>query len=359
MKHNEFYSAGLNCPQHVPRAITSDNKNSSKKLLLIVWMLILSILLFGAHASFAEGTDDRHEKAKPGKLHLIELWAEKIPAGNGGGNDLFAYRMASHVIKKRNNETDVTSRYATEPTIPGPTIVIDEGDEVTLTLKHVFDPGNSATLEQVSVHVHGVHYDIHSDGTIEYINLVEDESATPTMSYTYHWIAAPGTAGTWAYHDHNMITLNGAEDRGLYGALIVNSQSSTTALNKAGQLKTVPISSIKKEYVLFIGDDAFWGTEIDTNSGQQVNIGVNPAFNAQQGNNVRFHLIALGTNFHNFTLPGYSWIDPGTNMFISEKGIGPLEKHVFTVQAGNSSSYMDTTFSSKALGMMGDFNVSP
>ena len=75
--------------------------------------------------------------------------------------------------------------------------------------------------------------------------------------------------------------------------------------------------------------------------------------------NVRFHLIALGTVTHNFSLPGYSWIDPGTNLTINEKIIGPLEKHVFTVQAGTSSQYLDTAFSSSLLGMKGDFNVIP
>ncbi|GJL75372.1 multicopper oxidase domain-containing protein [Nitrosomonas sp.] len=291
---------------------------------------------------------------------MIELWAEKIPAGAEGGNDLFAYRMAGYVIKAGGKETDITSRYTAEPTIPGPIIVIDEGDEVALTLRHVFDPGNSATLEQVSVHVHGVHYDIHSDGTLEYINLVADESATPTMSYTYHWVAAPGTAGTWAYHDHNMITLNGAEDRGLYGALIVNSKKSKYfALNKAGKLKTVPLSSIKKEYVLFIGDDAFWGTEINNQTGQQTPLWNNPILSAKQGSNVRFHLIALGSNTHNFKLSNYGWIDPGTNLIISEKVIGPLEKHVFAVQARGDSQYQDDSFTGKSLDMKGEFDVFP
>ncbi len=295
-----------------------------------------------------------------GKLHQIELWAEKIPAGVEGGNDIFAYRMASHIVSKMDfsKETDITSRYVDAPTIPGPTIVINEGDEVALTLRHQFDADPDSPLFQVSVHVHGVHYDIHSDGTIEHINLVEDESATPVMSYTYHWVAAKGTAGTWAYHDHNMITLNGAEDRGLYGALIVNNKKSRIpALSKRGKPKNVPLSSIRKEYVLFMGDDAFWGTEIENKSGQQTPLWDNPTLTAQKNRNVRFHLIALGTNTHQFALPGYSWIDPETKAIISEKIIGPLEKHSFVVKTKNNSHYMDKAFSSKLLGMNGNFYV--
>lgn len=334
------------CPKLICRM-----KGSAKRTMLSLLVSALPFFIFVTTAVAQSA----------GQLHQIELWAEKIPAGAEGGNDRFAYQMNSHVISDMDgsNETDVTSRYVMAPTIPGPTIVINEGDEVEITLRHVFDPGDSTTLDQVSVHVHGVHYDILSDGTIEFINLVEDESATPTMSYTYRWIAAPGTAGTWAYHDHNMITLNGAEDRGLYGTLIVNNGSQTAALNQGGQLKTVPLASIKKEYVLFIGDDAFFGMEIDNQTGQQTPLLDNPALAAQQGSNVRFHLVALGTVTHNFAMPGYSWIDPGTNLIISEKIIGPLERHVFAVQANSNSQYMDTVFSSSLLGMKGDFNVTP
>ncbi|SEN28251.1 multicopper oxidase domain-containing protein [Nitrosomonas marina] len=340
-------------PKHSHLASTatvSARRGAQKQTSFVFYILTALALILCIQTAFA---------ASAGKTHIIELWAEKIPAGVEGGNDLFAYRMARHIIKKGNKETDVTSRYVSEPTIPGPTLVIDEGDEVVLTLKHVFDPGNSATLEQVSVHVHGVHYDIHSDGTLEYINLVADESATPTMSYTYHWVAAPGTAGTWPYHDHNMITLNGAEDRGLYGAVIVNGRTSMQALNKTGKLKNVPVSSIKKEYVLFIGDDAFWGTEIDNKTGQQTPLWHNPTLSAHQGNNVRFHLIALGSNSHNFKMNHYGWIDPGTNLIITEKVIGPLEKHVFAVQAAWDSQYKDDTFPGNSLGMQGNFNVNP
>jgi manganese oxidase len=326
-------------------------KSYIKPTMLASLVLTLFFSLFGGNATAGSA----------GKLHLIELWAEKIPAGALGGNDLFAYRMNSYVICEfdGSNGNDVTSRYAAAPTIPGPTIVVNEGDEVELTLKHEFDPGDSTKLEQVSVHVHGVHYDILSDGTLKYINLVEDESAIPTMSYTYRWVAAPGTAGVWPYHDHNMITLNGAEDRGLYGALIVNSKAPTVALNKAGKLTTVPLASIEKEYVLFLVDDTFWGSEINNLTGEQAPLLNNPAISAQNGSNVRFHLIALGSNTHHFALPNYGWIDPGTNLIIKEKIIGPLEKHSFTIQANQSSQYIDNAFSSKLLGMKGNFNVIP
>lgn len=348
MNKNLCHSRVLNCQEHKAMISTPDRHNRSTWLSTAL-VLTLSFFLLGANGAFA-------------KTHLIDLWAERIESGEAGGNPLFAYRMIQHeIVEEDESRTDVTWRYVQEPTIPGPTIVIDEGDKVFLTLSHAFDPGNDETLEQVSVHVHGVHYNIISDGTLKVINLVNDQSAiNPSsgmaMSYTYEWIAAPGTAGTWPYHDHNMLTLNGAEDRGLYGALIVNDRADIQTA-RGTRIRTSAFSSVDKEYVLFIGDDAFWGEEIDNQTGQQTPLWDNPTLNANRNSNVRFHLIALGTNTHQFEFPGYEWVDPGTNLIIRAKAIGPLEKHVFAISARRSSVYEDVEFASRSLGMQGEFKI--
>lgn len=300
------------------------------------------------------------QETATGNQHRIEMFADKLFEDH----DYLAYRMMSHVVTDKNgNTTDITSRYSIEAIIPGPTIIMDEGDVAEITLyNRIPNPEEAARPhhhENISLHVHGVHYEFHSDGTLKYINLSEDQGATLVQSYTYRWNAAPGTAGTWPYHDHNMNTHNGAEDKGLFGALIVNSTAPAVAINPGGQSKTVPLSSIKKEYVLYVLDDVFVGTEIDNQTGEQTPVWVNPALSAQKGSNVRFHLIALGTNLSQFALPGYSWVDAGTNNAISEKAMGPLEKHVVTIQADDSSNYMNTTFTGRSQGMTGNFNVSP
>lgn len=309
--------------------------------LIAIWSMILpalSLLFFVSSVSAAN-------------LHRIVMHADELDGGR------YAYRMQSHEITdKDGSSVDVTSRYSVQATIPGPTIVITEGDVVDIELLHVFNPDNSKQ-EHVSLHVHGVHFDIDSDGTLKYINLHKDESATPVMSYKYRWTAALGTGGTWPYHDHNMISHNGAEDKGLFGMLIVNPASGTTELNIDGQGVATPLGNIQKEYVLYIGDDAFWGMEIDNTTGVQTPLGVNPTLMAQRNTDVRFHLIALGTNFHQFELGSYTWVDPGTRKRIKTKAIGPLEKHVFAITATHSTSYQDATFSSRLLGMKGDFIV--
>ncbi|WP_172592420.1 multicopper oxidase domain-containing protein [Nitrosomonas supralitoralis] len=269
--------------------------------------------------------------------------------------------MVRHEVTDRNGlTTDITSRYSAAAIIPGPTIIMDEGDVADITLyNQIPNPERIELHENVSLHVHGVHYDIISDGTLKYINLVQDEGATLVQSYTYRWNAAPGTAGTWPYHDHNMNTHNGAEDKGLFGALIVNPASNIAAINQGGSSQAISLSSIEKDYILYILDDTFVGTEINRQTGQQIPIWTNPTLSAQSGSNIRLHLIALGTNLHQFKLPGYSWPEPGTPNIIEEKAIGPLEKHVVVIQAGSNSSYMDTTFAGKAQNMIGSLNVNP
>lgn len=283
--------------------------------------------------------------------HTIKMVAEEL---NGS---YLAYRMVLHEISDESGATDVTARYSETATMPGPTIVVTEGDVVNIELFHAIDP-ESPEQEHVSLHVHGVHYDIDSDGTLKYINLHKDESATPVMSYEYRWDAALGTAGTWAYHDHNFNSHNGAEDRGLYGALIVNPKSGVVQSQGDGQQNTISLRDIEKEYVLYMIDDAFVGMETDNANGQlQTPLLVNPSLTATKNAHVRFHLIALGTNIHQFEMPSYGWLDPGTNKVISQKAIGPLEKHVFTIRATHQANYMNTTLSGRLLGMTGNLKV--
>lgn len=277
--------------------------------------------------------------------HIIHLTAEET-RDDGFKNKLMAYKMLSHLV----DGVNITDRYSKEATIPGPTIVLTEGDVVKITLDTDIPDAFTQTpgvSKQVSVHVHGVHYKITSDGTLKVINNLDDEGAGAGLeathnNYDYEWNVAPGTAGTWAYHDHNFATHNGAETKGLFGAIIVNPAGST---------------GYAKEYVLYLGDDAFWGMEINGADQKQSQHGVNPTLSATKNSDVRFHLIALGTDIHNFSLNGYKWFDPGTYNLIDQAAIGPLEKHVFTVRAKKTTQYVDNNYSNKLMGMTGKFIV--
>jgi len=287
------------------------------------------------------------------KLHEIKMAAVELPDGHT------AYKMLEYKITDKQNQTkDITSRYSDLPTIPGPTLIMTEGDKAKLTL--VNDIGRGA----VSLHTHGVHYTITSDGSLKMSNKVSDQGATPNDSYTYVWTAAEGTRGSWPWHDHTFgkgssgINMNGVETNGLFSTVIVNPANGKVDALVNGIPKKVDVGEIKKDFVLFVTDDAFWGVEIDNNNNNKhTPLWVNPTLVASKNDLVRFHILSVGTDFHHFVIDGYEWLKPGTHDTTNFENIGPLENHVFTISANNNASYYDEMPIHLLSGMKGKIQV--
>ena len=79
----------------------------------------------------------------------------------------------------------------------GPIIQAQVGDTILVHFKN-FDPGNPH-----SMHFHGVHYEVASDGA--YIPGVSGPGADvkPGQTFTYKLEAGADSAGVWPYHDHS------------------------------------------------------------------------------------------------------------------------------------------------------------
>lgn len=223
-------------------------------------------------------------------------------------------------------------------TVPGPTIEVVEGDTVELTLVNELDV-------DVSVHVHGVHYDITSDGTRH-----TKSFAPPGGQYTYRWFAAPGTAGYWHYHDHVVCRSeqsaescehegSGGIDHGLYGALIVR---------RPGE----PLPD--RSYVLFMIDTTFNGLRFPHT----------PLLEAREGERVEFVVIGHGDLSHTFHIHGHRWVEPGTFRVIDTRTVGPAESFGFQVIAGQGVGPGDWMYHCHVhdhmdMGMFGFFHVAP
>jgi hypothetical protein len=233
-----------------------------------------------------------------------------------------------------------------------------EGDQAKLTLFNEIGRG------LVSLHTHGVHYEITSDGTLKMTNKVRDEAASPQDPYTYVWTAADGTRGSWPWHDHAFgknaagINMNGVEMNGLFSTVIINPADGKVNALVNGTTKEVDVQDIDKEFILFVSDDAFWGVEIDNNNNKKhTPLWVNPTLVASKNDLVRFHIQSVGADFHHFVLDNYEWLKPGTNTTTSLENIGPLENHVFTISADKSTSYYDKVHTHLLSGMKGKFEV--
>lgn len=295
-----------------------------------------------------------HAEADSGKKHLITLKAVSMDSGQ------LAYKMVSHIVRDSSGMSeDITGRYSTEPSIPGPAIVMTEGDQAEVTLEHGIEDSN----EPVSIHVHGVHYKIDSDGTIKKLNHVSDQAAFPGKPYTYKWTAAEGTAGTWPYHDHTFGNpMLGAEDKGLYGTLIINPKSGKVPALIDGKVKEVDLKNVKREYVLWMHETTFWGMEVNNIVNRQVPLWTNPTLGAREGELVRFHVVGIGTAFHTFHLHAHRWIQPGTTHIVDTVNIGPIQRESFIIRAGEGVGPGEWHYHCHVLqhmqsGMMGAFRI--
>lgn len=330
-------------------------KKQSPKILLQKMNFLfnfMSLLICLAALSFSSRA---HSNPLSGVTHLIKMKASTLPSGQ------LAYQMVSHRIQSNTGKIDnVTHRYSDEPTIPGPTIVMTEGDVAEVTLLH----GIADSDKPVSLHVHGVHYKIEDDGTVEAMNKAVDSAAFPGKPYTYTWTASKGTAGTWPYHDHTFGNpMIGAEDKGLFGAVIVNPGNQKIKALIDGEIIDLRTDEIDREYMLWMHETTFWGQEV-TNilDGKQTPLWTNPTIGARKGEKVRFHVIGMGTAFHTFHLHGHRWLDPGTTNVIDTANIGPVYRHAFVIKAGEGVGtghwhYHCHVVQHMQSGMMGSFLV--
>lgn len=310
-------------------------------------------------------------EAKESDTHNITMEAVAMPDG------LYAYRMVSYNIN--GGDDLVGTQYSGKPSIPGPTIIMTEGDEANVTLlnsacENNFVDGPSHPLTPLptysetsilGIHVHGVHYDIHDDATYARTNMNEDSGALCGDSIEYNWVAAPGTAGAWLYHDHTFaINEIGAEELGLFGTLIVNPQNGKVnglVDDNQGKITDVKIEDIEKEFILWmvssdtLGESIFYGNEIDYNTSdysgnsgiRETALWTNPHLVSTEGKIYRFHILGLGDDVHAFHLHGHRWTEDihekdKVEDIIDVKEIAPLQRHTFLIKASDNES-ADTT----------------
>jgi FtsP/CotA-like multicopper oxidase with cupredoxin domain/DNA-binding beta-propeller fold protein YncE/plastocyanin len=342
---------------------------------MIMTTVILSIALTSVFAFDFENNNTTSleteipfaAEADSGDTHNITMEAVAMPDG------MYAYRMVSYDI---NGDDDlVGTQYSGKPSIPGPTIILTEGDNAVVTLMNsacennfVDGPNFPVPIlptfsenSMIGIHVHGVHYDISDDATYSRMNMEESSGATCGEEITYEWVAAPGTEGAWPYHDH-MFSINevGAEELGLFGTIIINpANGKVNGLvdDGSGKVKKVDVDDIEKDFVLWmvssevLGRSIFYGNEIDYSTTQydgetgirESALWTNPNLVATDGKIYRFHVLGLGDDVHAFHLHGHRWTEDIHEKSTAEdvidvKEIVPLQRHTFIVKASDNDA---------------------
>ncbi|MGW1226809.1 multicopper oxidase domain-containing protein [Streptomyces sp. NPDC002530] len=267
--------------------------------------------------------------------------------GNGNGNGKGTVReLTLYMEKLPNGEMG----YGLEPgkaSIPGPLIELTEGDTMNIEVVNNLDVA-------ASLHVHGVDYDVASDGT-----RMNDSVVEPGGRRTYVWRThAPGpnhdgtwetgSAGYWHYHDHNVGTEHGTGGlkKGLYGPVIVRRKGDV------------------------LPDKQFTVVFNDMTINQKAHHDT-PTFTAVVGERVEFIVITHGEFFHTFHVHGHRWVDNRTGLMqgpkdetrvIDTKTVGPGDSFGFQVVAGarvgaGNWMYHCHVQSHADMGMVGMFRV--
>lgn len=102
--------------------------------------------------------------------------------------------------------------------VPGPALMVNQGDTVNLTLVNDKDP--TATTDNPegdghTIHLHGLDLPSEFDG--DPMTMPGEQAVMDGKSYTYHFVA--NYAGTYYYHCHQAITEH--MQMGMYGAIVV------------------------------------------------------------------------------------------------------------------------------------------
>ncbi|MGW3493454.1 multicopper oxidase domain-containing protein [Streptomyces sp. NPDC001020] len=245
----------------------------------------------------AVGTDRLVRRAPAGgKVRHITLYAEHLGHGQMG----YGFKRG-------------------KATIPGPLIEINEGD--TLHIEFV-----NTTDVTASLHVHGLDYEITSDGTS-----LSRSAVRPGGRHTYVWRThtpghrkdgtwREGSAGYWHYHDHALGTEHGTGGirKGLYGPVIVRRKGDILP----DRTHTIVFNNMK----------------INNRKGRNA-----PNFEAIVGERVEFVMITHGDHFHTFHLHGHRWAENRTGLLagpddhsrvVDNKVVGPGDAFGFQVIAG-------------------------
>ncbi|MFF8097391.1 multicopper oxidase domain-containing protein [Streptomyces sp. NPDC016675] len=231
-----------------------------------------------------------------GEVKHIKMYAETLPDGQMG-----------YGLEKG------------KASIPGPLIELNEGDTLHIEFTNTMDV-------RASLHVHGLDYEISSDGTAANKSDVEP-GGTRTYTWRTHkpgrradgtWRA--GSAGYWHYHDHVVGTEHGTGGirKGLYGPVIVR--------RKGDVLPDATHTIVFNDMLI---------------NNQKPHTG--PNFEATVGDRVEIVMITHGEYYHTFHMHGHRWADNRTGMLtgpddpsqvIDNKITGPADSFGFQIIAG-------------------------
>lgn len=210
----------------------------------------------------------------------------------------------------------MTPVYAYNGRVPGPLLEVHEGDRVIVHFRNNLP-------ETTTVHWHGLHIPVTSDGSPFY-------PVAPGKQYDYVFTIQPGTAGTYWYHPHPDMTTGRQIARGLAGALIVRAAEDP--------LPPMPDTVLLLSDNRFLSDGSIdWADQrspqglIDEVNGREgdvlfVNGQVRPTISIRSGEVQRWRIInASASRVYRLAIPGQTFVHVGSDGGLFERPIDVRE----------------------------------
>ena len=207
----------------------------------------------------------------------------------------------------------VSEVFAYNGLVPGPTLDVREGD-------HVIIHFHNNLREPTTVHWHGIHLPVDSDGS--------PLDPIPTGgSHDYEFTVQPGTAGTYWYHPHPDSRTGFAIGKGLYGAIIVHAANDPLPKSITDRLILLSDNRFLQDGSIdFPAAESLHGG-IDEENGREgpvmfVNGQVMPTIRIRRGEVQRWRIAnASAGRIYRLSLPGHTMLQVGSDGGLLEKPV--------------------------------------
>jgi FtsP/CotA-like multicopper oxidase with cupredoxin domain len=199
-------------------------------------------------------------------------------------------------------QTDV---YAYNGTVPGPTIVVQEGDRVVIHFRNELPV-------PTTVHWHGLHLPFAADGS-------PFHPVAPGGKYDYVFTIRPGAAGTYWYHPHPDHQTGNQVARGLYGAVIVRAADDPLGASFPEKLIVLSDNRFLPDGSLDLPEMHSPAGRIDAENGREgevllVNGQRMPSIAIRSGEVQRWRIINTSAGrFYRIAIPGHTLLQVGTD----------------------------------------------
>jgi bilirubin oxidase len=198
-----------------------------------------------------------------------------------------------------------TEVFAYNGHVPGPTLDVREGDHVIVHFRNDLP-------EPTTVHWHGIHLPIESDGS-------PFDPIKPGQTHVYEFTVRPGTAGTYWYHPHPDRRTGYAIGKGLFGGIIVRAADDPLPASIPERLLILSDNRFLQDGAIDFPDAASPHGGIDEENGREgpvlfVNGQVMPTLSIRSGEVQRWRIVnASAGRIYRIALAGHTFLHIGSD----------------------------------------------